>query len=176
VHAIPETIEVVYEHLMNDQVWFPAFESTSELPPLLLANPIQVGETREIAGLHVTAYAVEHTVPAASYVVDDGSVSVVMSADTGGGGIFGHLLPQGGSRLAAVFVEASFPNRYDLFAKKTGHMTPEILGRECEVLGDDVAVYVTHMKPGYEEELEAEVVALGRPNIQVCVQGAVLEF
>ena len=40
------------------------------------------------------------------------------------------------------------------FAVLTGHLTPRMLARECEDLPDGVPVYATHLKPGFEEEIE----------------------
>jgi chemotaxis response regulator CheB len=62
------------------------------------------------------------------------------------------------------------------FAVLTGHLTPEMLGRECDDLPDDVEVLVTHMKPGFEIELAREVADLGRHGIRPCRDGDVFEF
>jgi len=175
VHALPETVAALREHLFNETVWFRAFDLPSADTPFIASEPMQPGDTTTCAGYRVTAIAVPHTVPAASFHVDDGRASVVLSADTGGGGVFAKL-PSSASPLRAVFIEASFPNRMKDFAATTGHLTPEMLVREIAPLGPDVAVVVTHMKPGFEDEIALELMALGRPGLQPCRDGDVFEY
>ena len=85
-------------------------------------------------------------------------------------------LPVGASPLRAVFLEASFPNRMKDFALMTGHLTPEMLGRECELLPEGTDVLVTHMKPGFETELAEEVADLRRSGVRPCRDGDVFRW
>jgi 3',5'-cyclic-nucleotide phosphodiesterase len=174
VHGLPETVDALRTHLFNEMTWFRAFELPSADTPFVAAQPMKSGETAECAGYRVTAYSVPHTVPTISYVFDDGRASVVLSADTGGGGVFA-ALPKGGSPLRAVFVEASFPNRMHAFAKMTGHLTPELLAAEVAALPASVEVHVTHMKPGFEDEIARELAAIGRPGLHACRDGEIVE-
>lgn len=175
VHALPETIEVLRKHLMNDVVWFRAFDLPTAEVPFVKASYVTPGETVEVDGYRITAFTVPHTVPATSYLIDDGSVSIIVSADTGGGGVFRNL-PKDTSPLAAVFLEASFPNRMKAFAEMTGHLTPEMLRAECADLPEGVEVLVTHMKPGFEIELTREISDLGRHGVRACRDGDVFEW
>jgi glyoxylase-like metal-dependent hydrolase (beta-lactamase superfamily II) len=175
VHALPEAIATLRDHLFNERTWFRAFDLPSADTPFVAATPIRHGETVECEGYRVTAMAVPHTVPAVSFHVDDGRASVVLCADTGGGDVFREI-PKSASPLKAVFLEASFPNRMSDFAALTGHLTPALLGRECAALPPDVAVLVTHMKPGFEVELAKEIADLRRPGVRPCRDGDVFEF
>jgi 3',5'-cyclic-nucleotide phosphodiesterase len=175
VHALPEAIATLRDHLFNSQTWFCAFDLPSADTPFVAATPIRAGETVECEGYRVTAMAVRHTVPAVSFHVDDGRSSVVMCADTGGGDVFREM-PKSASPLRAVFLESSFPNRMGEFAALTGHLTPQLLGRECAALPPDVEVLVTHMKPGFEQELAREIADLRRPGVRPCRDGDVFEF
>ena len=175
VHGLEETVEAIRTHLMNNVVWFAAFDLPTVASPFIAATSIAPHETQACGEYRITALPVLHTVPALSYLVDDGKCSVLLNADTGGGGFLEHL-PEGTSPLRAVFLEASFPNRMRDFAVLTGHLTPEMLGEEVAPLAPDVEVLVTHMKPGFEEELRREVAALGRPHTRCLVDGDVLEY
>jgi len=170
VHGLPQTIEALRTHLMNDVMWFPAFDLPSADTPYVAPVEIAPGETREAGGYVVTAVPMQHSVPAVGYLVDDGAVSVLMCADTVGGGACRDL-PGGASPLAAVFIETSFPNRLRAFAEMTGHLTPEMMAAECAHLPAGVQVFTTHMKPGFEAEITAEVAALGRPGMRPAVDG-----
>lgn len=175
VHAVAETVRAVRTHLMNDDVWFRAFDLPSAHTPFVSAETVKPGTAFDVEGYRVTPFAVPHTVPAVSFHVDDGKKSVVICADTGGGDIF-KALPARASPLAAVFLEASFPNRMKEFAGVTGHLTPEMLGREVAALPDNVAVLVTHMKPGFETELAQEIADLRRAGVRPCRDGDVFDF
>lgn len=165
VHAIPETIASIRDHLMNDKVWFRAFDLPSADTPFVSASPVRPGQAVSVNGYRITPFAVPHTVPAVSYLIDDGHASIVISADTGGGGVFA-ALPKHASPLRAVFLEASFPNRMRDFARMTGHLTPELLVEECKPLPPHVQVLVTHMKPGFETELTQEIADLDRRGVR----------
>lgn len=175
VHGLPDTIGDIRAHLMNDRVWFAAFDLPSPQAPYVASEEIRSGETVECSGYRITAVPMQHTVPAIGYLFDDGSSSAMLCADTLGAG-FAATIPTGGSPLRAIFLEASFPNRMRDFAVMTGHLTPEMLGEETADLGDDVQILVTHMKPGFEPELRAELAALGRPNVRALTDGDVVEL
>ena len=175
VHGLGETVNAVRAHLMNADVWFPAFDLPSIESPFITATAVAPGETQQCGPYTITSVPVPHTVPATSYLIDDGESSILINADTGGGGIFKNL-PVGRSPLRAVFLEASFPNRMKNFALMTGHLTPEMLEEEVGLLGPDVSVIVTHMKPGHEVELSREIADLRRRDIHACRDGDVLHF
>jgi glyoxylase-like metal-dependent hydrolase (beta-lactamase superfamily II) len=175
LHGLEATIEAVRTHLMNGATWFRAFDLPSVESPFISAHPFAPGETRRVGRYRVTSMPVPHTVPAISYVVDDGTCSVIISADTGGGGIF-DALPRGMSPLRAVFLEASFPNRMHDFAKLTGHLTPALLDAETRVLPHGVEIIVTHLKPGFEIEMGREIADLGRHGVRPCRDGDVFEW
>ena len=175
VHAIPQTIESLRAHLMNDSVWFRAFDLPSADTPFVSARAVVPGDPIDVACYRITAFAVPHTVPAVSYHIDDGRSSIVISADTGGGGVF-DAIPKDASPLRAVFLEASFPNRMRQFAELTGHLTPEMLAVECAVLPPAVEVLVTHMKPGFETELAQEIADIDRRGVRPCRDEDVFEW
>ncbi len=175
IYGLPDTVEDMRTHLMNDRVWFSAFDLPTPASPFIAATPMNAGETRECNGYRITGISMPHTVPAIGYLIDDGSDSVIISADTGGGGIFADL-PQDISPLRAVFLETSFPNAMREFADLTGHLTAEMLGEEVACLPDEVEIIATHMKPGFEEQITAELMALGRTHLRAAKDGDVFEF
>lgn len=175
LHGLPETLASIRTHLMNGETWFRAFDLPSVESPFIASSPISAGQTVTCGRYRVTAVVVPHTVPAISYVFDDGKCSVMLNADTVGGGIFTRL-PKDMSPLKAVFLEASFPNRMRDFALMTGHLTPEMLDQETRCLPRDVDVIVTHLKPGFEIEMARELADLGRPGVRPCRDGDVFEW
>lgn len=175
LHGLPETMAAVRTHLMNGETWFRAFDLPSVESPFISSHDIHAGESVRCGRYRVTAVVVPHTVPAISYLFDDGASSVMLNADTVGGGIF-RRLPRDASPLRAVFLEASFPNRMRDFAVLTGHLTPEMLAEEIRDLPPATDVVVTHLKPGFEDEMAREIAALGLPRVRPCRDGDVFEW
>jgi ribonuclease BN (tRNA processing enzyme) len=160
VHAIPETIQAVREHLFNNNIW-PDFSMIPDFRRAAMRFSELRDETPTALGdLTATAVRVHHTVPAVGYIVDDGSSTVVFSGDTAATDRLWRLtsdLP----RLRAVFIETSFPNRMQHIADASGHLTPRTLRDEVAKIGRDVPLFVYHIKPRFHDEVVAEVLDLG---------------
>jgi ribonuclease BN (tRNA processing enzyme) len=175
VHGLAATIDAVRVHLLNDVVWFRAFDLPSAETPMAVAAPLKPGDTVECAPYRITAFSVPHTIPAVSYVIDDGRCSIVINADTGGGNVF-RAMPRPASPLRAVFLESSFPDSMREFADLTGHLTPSKLAAECADLPPEVEVLVTHVKPAHVDEVAAEIGRLPRKGVRIVSDGDVFEF
>src|ERR1700712_2371709 len=67
VHALPETLAVLREHLFNNHLW-PDFTRlpTAEYPVLRFV-PFEVGDTLELAGRRVEVLSARHSVPACGF-------------------------------------------------------------------------------------------------------------
>ena len=57
--------------------------------------------------------------------------------------------------LRGILIECSWTD--DELAELTGHMSPSLLLADLAKLKTDTPVYVIHRKPGYEDEIEAEL-------------------
>jgi ribonuclease BN (tRNA processing enzyme) len=172
VHGTAETLEAMKRHLFNEQIWFEAFT----IPiPMIEATPLPPGRTTEIAGYRVTGIPLHHTVPSTGWVVDDGRAAVFIAGDTDQEDCLATAARIAGPRLRAAFLETSFPNAFGDFARLTAHLTPEGLGRAAQGLPPGVPLFVTHMKPGYEDRIAAELRALGNPAVRPVKSGETLE-
>ena len=58
------------------------------------------------------------------------------------------------------------PDRYEVFARESGHLTPNLLKQELttfqELKGYLPQVVVVHMNPYLEKEIEAEIAAVAK--------------
>ena len=172
VHSTAETLDAVKRHLFNREMWFEAFT----IPiPLVLSLPVEPGRTVEIAGMRVTGFPLRHTVPSTGWLLDDGEKAAYFAGDTDEEDCLVPVARAVGGRLRAVFLEASFPDEDAEFAKRTGHLTPAGLARAAKSLPAGIPVFVTHMKPGYEERISAQVRAAGNPALRFVRSGESLE-
>src|ERR1700752_3349362 len=86
VHALPETIAVLREHLFNNQLW-PAF---TRLPPAQFpvppCAPSELARVLDLGGRRIEVLSARHSVPACGFAVhgpEGGRGAWVFSGDTG---------------------------------------------------------------------------------------------
>lgn len=151
--SLAPVIQDLRIHCFNGRLW-PDFTRLPEpAAPILRFQGLPEEEVVEFEGLRVTAVPVDHTVPAAGFIVHDGTDGFVFSGDTGPT----HRLWAAARKvpgLRAVIVEAAFPDRLRDLARISGHLTPRLLQREREKM-PDAPLWIYHIKPGlYDETVE----------------------
>jgi ribonuclease BN (tRNA processing enzyme) len=117
-----------------------------------------------------------HTIDTAGWLVEGPDGAVFLAGDTDDEDCLAPVVAATGDRLKAVLLESSFPEDQAEFAKMTGHLTPSGLGRAARALPPDVPLFVTHMKPGYEEIISSEIRAIGNPSLRPALPGEVIEI
>src|SRR5574341_548717 len=166
IRAIPEVIDAIRKHLMNDLIWPDFTRIPNAKNPVLTYAPIPVGKTVGIAGLKVKTIPMNHPVPAVGFLVSDAKSAILYSADTGPN----ELLWKEAARarnLKAIIVDTSFPNSLDGIANLSGHFTPAQLHTDLTKAGVDfdVPIYIYHIKPVHEKKVLDELRSLGRKNV-----------
>jgi 3',5'-cyclic-nucleotide phosphodiesterase len=73
--------------------------------------------------------------------------------------------------LRAVILDCSFPNSYRWLADKSGHLCPELFAAEIRRLPESVRVIAYHLKPCFFGEIEQELKAIPRANLEIGVTG-----
>jgi glyoxylase-like metal-dependent hydrolase (beta-lactamase superfamily II) len=170
--SIKETLDAVKAHLFNREMWFEAFT----IPiPLILSIELELGKTADVGGMKVTGFPLHHTVASTGWLVDDGEAAVFIAGDTDQEDCLVPVVKAAGNRLRAVFLEASFADEQVAFAKLTAHLTPAGVARAAKALPPGVPLFVTHMKPGHEDRIEAQLRAVGNPALRPVRSGETLE-
>jgi cAMP phosphodiesterase len=176
IYGVAETLECLRKHIFNDVFW-PDFIRLSEEEKAFLILREMESETlvRLPSGTTVTAVLLNHTVPTLGFIIEDSTAVVAFVSDTGPTERIWELL-RCRPRLAAIFLECSFPDRLDWLAEKSGHLCPRLFGRELQKLPPDVPVLVYHLKPAYQQLIATELESLHRPGLQLAISGRVYEF
>jgi cAMP phosphodiesterase len=156
--SLAPVVEDLHAYCFNNRLW-PDFTvlPTREAPALRL-EVLGPGEATKFGGLTVIAVPVTHSVPAAGFVLSDGTSGFVFSGDTGPTTRLWEVarhVPE----VRATLVETAFPSRLDALARASGHLTPALLEREMEKMPDG-PVWIYHIKPTYYEETAAELARL----------------
>ena len=184
VHALPGTIAALRAHLFNDVLWPDFSRIPSPAAPFLSFHEVQVGQVLHIAGKQVEVMPALHTVPAAGYAVSSGAGHWVFTGDTGANPAFWERLNQ--LDVAALVIETAFSNREKELARRSRHLSPQVLAAELDQIkpGKAFPIYVMHTKPAERELIVAEVRqfdsevpsgARGAHDIRWLVEGQVLE-
>ncbi|NCS65894.1 MAG: 3',5'-cyclic-nucleotide phosphodiesterase [Hydrogenophilales bacterium CG03_land_8_20_14_0_80_62_28] len=162
VHAIPEVIAALRQHLFNWALW-PDFEKvpTAEQPFLHFAE-LAIGETVDLDGGEITAIPAHHGRPAVGYLLRGESASLLFSGDTAShDGLW--QTANGCADLRYLLVECSFCNARRAVAGAAYHYCPETLLPDLARLKPGVEVWISHLKPGGEAAIMTELTAKHLP-------------
>ncbi len=170
-----DVLDDLKKNIFNDRIW-PDF---SKIPtpehPVLKYKAINPTRTVEIDGYKVAMEKVHHTVPAYGYIVENrAKKAIAYTGDTGPTKRFWEKMAA--YDVKCLIVESSFPNRLEKIALATGHLTPSLLEKEIAKMPNPLPrIYVMHLKPQYLSEIEVEIQALGRANIDYLKEGDVIQ-
>lgn len=160
VYGIKETLSALRQNLLNDRIW-PDFTRISvSLRPVVRLRPITAGRTFTVDRYKITAYPMNHSVPAVGYSVSDNlGRALVYTGDTGPSfDIWDKAL-----KINAVIIEVSLPDKMEALARKTGHLTPALLSRELDKIKNfPEKIFITHIKPQYKHQIEKEIRQISR--------------
>ena len=176
VHALPETLDILRQHVFNWAIWPDFSEIAVRTQPVMQYQPIEVGETRRLGACAITALPAVHTVPAVGYCLDSGVASLAFTGDTTRNDALWPLL-NATENLRYLLVETAFSNREQRLAEVSKHLCPSLLAAELAKLKHDVQVYVSHLKPGQIELVMGEIAeCAGQFRPQLLQTNQVFEF
>jgi cAMP phosphodiesterase len=159
VAGLAPVVDAVKTGIFNNVIW-PDFSVIPTGVPAVTYRPLTPERDHVFGDLRVIGVPVDHTVPAAGFIVHDGVSGFVYSGDTGPTEALWKIartLPG----IRAVLVECAFPNRLAGLATIARHMTPERLRSERDKMPPDVPVLVYHVKPQFAEETAEQIARLG---------------
>jgi len=156
VHAQEATLAVLRQHLFNNALWPDFTTIPTRDRPYLRYESFSPGETVTIDGRRFHAIPVTHSIPAVGYLIGSGQASLAFSGDTTTTDQFWRELNTC-TDLTHVVIETSFQDADEETARVSGHLCPRLLAEELRKLEHAVPVYITHLMPGEEETILAEI-------------------
>jgi cAMP phosphodiesterase len=177
IRAVPKVVDAIKKHLMNDLIWPDFTKIPTPKAPVLAYKPFAAGKAVSAAGLRIKAIPMNHPVPAVGFLVSDGKSSFIYSADTGPNeGLWAEA--KKAKNLKGIIVDTSFPNSMDFVAGLSGHFTPAQLHGDLRSakVGNEVPIYIYHIKPVHKQRVIRELRALGRTNVKVLQEGKTYTF
>jgi cAMP phosphodiesterase len=170
VCGIAPVVDALHTHAFNDELWPDFTTIPSGADPVLAFRRLQEETEARVGDLWVTPVSVRHTVPSTGFVVHDGETGFVYTGDTGPTERLWRVAREMRG-LKALIVETAFPNRLDALARVSGHLTPEMLGREIEKMPADVPIWIFHVKPQLFQETAEELAKIDPARIHTLEQG-----
>ena len=174
VHALPEVLDVLSDHLFNWKLW-PDFRTipSAEAPWLRFA-PLGLGEAFTLDGRTFRPLPANHVVPACGIHLATAAGSLVFSGDTTHSDAFVaalNAIPD----LRHLIIETSFENALVEIAKASKHHWPDSLAAELNRLSVEPEVWITHLKPGNESAIMNELrEAAPGWGVEALLQGQVI--
>lgn len=173
VHAQPATIRAIQDHIFNWIIW-PDFSKLPS-PDNAVVQFVEMlpNEKVEIDGHIYEMIEVSHIVPAVGYRVEHQGKSFAFSGDTSSNDSFWNNL-NAHDDLDMLIVETAFPeSMYDL-ALKARHYTPSLLVEDLKKLHHKPDIYLTHLKPGAENQIVEEVkAAMPSVSLKILQSGSI---
>ncbi len=157
VHALPETIASLRQHIFNNTIW-PDFSAIpSPEAPFLTFHPIHIGQVVNIGQKQIEVLPAVHTVPAVGYAVSAGRGNWVFTGDTERNPAFWQRINQ--LNVAMLVIETAFSNREKDLAQRSLHLSPMALADELDNIDKTkhYPIYITHTKPAETELIMEEV-------------------
>ncbi len=160
IHALPGTLAALKTHIFNNVIWPDFSRIPSQDAPFISFHEIQVGQTLSITGKRIEVLPAVHTVPAVGYAVtpEQGNKGCwVFTGDTERNPAFWRRINQ--MDVAALVIETAFSNREKDLAKRSLHLSPNVLAEELDCIdqGKTFPIYITHTKPAETELIMSEI-------------------
>lgn len=166
VHALPETLAALRQHIFNGVIWPDFTALPSREAPVLSLHAFRIGDRVDLGGRFIEVLPAAHTVPAVGFAVDAGAARGhahwVFTGDTGPNPALWRRLAD--LRLSHLVIETAFSDDEAEVAHVSQHLCPTDLGHELSQLAGSVDVRITHIKPGEIEAVMQGVQALNSPH------------
>lgn len=172
LHALPEVLQILKDHLFNWRIWPDFSRIPSVEAPFLRYAPLQIGEPQRLGNRSITAIPANHVVPAVGYLLRGEEGSLLFSGDTTSHAALWELADETPD-LEHLIVECSFANAQKDVAQASKHYCPETLGADLALMRPDTEVWITHLKPGGEAGIMAELEALAPGRVKALEEGMV---
>jgi len=160
IMALPQTIKVLQEHFLNDNIWpdFSVIPMNNSTKMVLKYTEIELSHEYKISeNESIKAFETDHTVASCGYIYKKDEQAILITADT-------YSLDtmidevQNDKSITTIVVECSFPSSMKELAIESKHLTPELLFSKLEKLKrDDVTLYINHIKPSFLKQIRKEI-------------------
>ncbi len=172
--SISPVLNTIKRHLFNSSMWPDFTMIPNPSNAILNLFELKVGKSIGVNTYTITAYKVNHPVPAVGYLVEDKKEKrFFYTGDTGPSPKTWRKI--GNKKIHCLIIDVSFPNSMRDMALRTGHLTPDLLEEEISGMPQiPDKIYITHPKPQYFKIIKAQIDKLKMKNIRILKEGDVI--
>ena len=160
VYSTQAVRDALATYLLNGEI-YSQFLEKPEGNPIIKFTVVEPNKAIQIEGYRVLTVPVNHSAPTVGYQITspDGK-TFFYTGDTGPGlaNCWQYVSPQ------ILVTEVTAPDRYEESARELLHLTPNLLKQELdrfqEIKGYLPQVWLVHMNPAQEKEIETEIAVL----------------
>lgn len=153
IHAIPEVIKSMKEHLFSKDIWVDFTKLPSEGRPRISFNELTYFEPTEVNGKKITPLPTEHIVPSSAFLIEEKKKYFLYTGDMIRAPKmweYVNKLPN----LKGMIIEVSFPDSLMNIAKASKHLTPILLREELKKLNHrETEIFIYHIKPMFIDKI-----------------------
>jgi len=160
VYGQEVTLKALRDHIFNNVIWPDFSRIPSAQKPFMRYQVLPAGGEIALGELRIRSIPVNHVVPCVGYLIRGSKGSLAFSGDTTETDEFWRVL-NACPDLRHVIVETSFLDKDEHICRLAHHFTPRMLTHELRKLNPGPSVHITHLMPGMEEEIMAEITAHG---------------
>ena len=180
IYALKETIDVLKNHSFNDLIWpdFTKIPLVNTTKSSLRFKEIKINEIIEINDYKIRAIPAVHIPGACGFVITKNHQGFVISGDTTRNPILWDEI-NNNKEIKSLLLECSFPDKMTEFAKKTSHLSPELINEDLKSLKrDDISIFLYHIKPLYDKEIKQDIKKHGilKHGGKILVEGDVIHI
>ena len=162
VYSTRAVRDALATYLLNGEI-YSKFLEKPEGNPIIKFTVVEPNKATQVEGYRVLTVPVNHSVPTVGYQITspDGK-TFFYTGDTGPGlaDCWQYVSPQ------ILVTEVTAPDSYEESARELLHLTPNLLKQELdrfqEIKGYLPQVWLVHMNPAQEKEIETEIAALAK--------------
>lgn len=155
IHGRQETIDAIKQHIFNWTIWPDFTELPSKASPVIEFRVMNPGEVVDFNQRSIEMIDVNHSVPAAAYVVKTPGKVLVYSGDTTTNDNLWNVLNDY-THVDFMIVECAFANHDVELAKIAHHYCPDLLVDDLLKLTHQPKIGISHLKPGEEKKIMQE--------------------
>lgn len=175
VHALPETLQALRQHIFNGVIWPDFTRLPSADQPVLQLAPFHLGERLVVSEKAFEVISAAHTVPAVGFALEGSDGWWVYTGDTGPNPLLWERLAT--MPVTHLVIETAFGDEERDLACLSRHLCPAKLAIELAQLQGNVEIHITHIKPGEVDAVMAEIAALPlKHRVTALSAGQVLEL
>ncbi|MDX1705263.1 3',5'-cyclic-nucleotide phosphodiesterase [Pseudidiomarina sp.] len=153
VYGSEDTLAMIKKHLFNWEIWPDFTQLPDRINPCLKLQTITDADLLVLDDMLLRPFVVDHAVSTFGYSIRKANRHTVFTADTGYDPRLVIQLDTLGD-IDDLILECSFPDHLQELAKTSGHLTPQLASRlVTELATPPGQVWITHLKPSYENEL-----------------------